>query len=328
MTKPYEWEVAMRMDNTKLEGLVNLPLLTDYDFDNLGDDVEGTYAPAVYGEHADSGVTEGLIACPLVDTSNYKYLVSVGWIDDVTKIYKDDTVLDSTPTFSATGADEWTYETVNGRRFTILTLSGLGLTGSEVITVNCKGLTDSGDGSKGGGSGTLIENAAKQLEHFLSNFVFNEWQTGDFYTPSDASVPVSADWFSIVAAYFDIRGGKGSRVVEGGQTGEAVLNGWCASQQVPAFWSRGGELSITSDDHYLTTTDITWPWLTHTEGMGNIRSLSYHDDTTTLRDEAKAKYMHSHKNGTYYRNIRVKDTRRGWGVARELQQPWNRSSLT
>ena len=325
MSESYKWKFTVALDIRELRGLLKLPVISDYDFPNAGENAKGKYANAVYGTHEDSGVTTGCVTCPLVDTVNDKYLPSFGWIDDVTKIYSDGSSLVASPVFSATGANDWTYETINGRRYTLLTLSGEGLSGTEVITANCNGLTDDGDGSQGGGSGTLITNPIGQIEHALANFVFNAWETGAFYTSSSANTPLSADRLSLAAAYYDVRGTEGSRVVEGGKTGQALLDEFCTELEVPMFFTNG-ELAISADDHYVAATTMDWPWFTDTEHI--VGNLSYDYDTSILVDEVTAKYMYSQADNKFFRTLRVKDPRPGWGVSEPLQQHWNKSSLT
>ena len=322
MTASYEWTFTIGTKDNPLRGNINLPPITDFDFPNARDDAKDTYTQAIYGVHNDNGITAGMVICPVVDTTNYYCLASVGWIDDVTKIYADGST-ESPGVASPAYNTDWVYATINGRKYTLLTLPAD--PGDSLITINCKGLTTDTSGSQDGGTGVLIENPAEQIEHFLSNFVFNAWQTGDWYTPADSSVPISANRYALTAACLDVRSTKGSRVIIGGQTGESVVNEWCAEEQIPAFWTGDGELAAMPDDYIVDDIYFDWPWITEEHILSDI---SYDYNREILADEIAAKYMFSHSDGSFFRSVRVKDTRRNWDVSENLDIHWNRSSLT
>jgi hypothetical protein len=172
---------------------------------------------------------------------------------------------------------DWFWTLRNGSAYTEV---GFTAANTNPVTVDAWGLSTNGNGSTT--EGDLIENPATQIEHALTNFVFNRWKSGAWKTPGTDS-PIDTASITTLETYFDQRdertgvghGLVGSNVLRR-QSSLTFLNNWAFQWQAAVWWNEDGELQFGVRDPENTNvylndnTPTQWPWIeTDVHGRGN-----------------------------------------------------------
>jgi len=220
-----------------------IPLLTRYDWPGIPSENVGTMAPLCYGriDSYHDGSVNGVRCIYVGEESSLggsRFVVAYRRILSTLGIFANGTEV----TNPATGV--LVYVTKNGRVFSCIDFSTDRST-QEVI-VEVEGYPTNGDGT-----GTLIENPATAVQHFLNNFVLGE-PTEDAWA-SDSPLLVTSYLAGETADYLDRRpphGGQkiGILIDNPDTTGEEELNKCCQSHELFAFWTDDGQLAIRADD--------------------------------------------------------------------------------
>jgi len=304
-SRPRVWTFNARRDDRALRRNLKIPYFQTYDWPNAPDATIGQPAPVVYGRHSSTATKfTGMLKAYLVDSSAFVYVVSFGLIADVTAVYVDGV---------ESAATNWTFNGSyynRGKYWSIVTFTGD--QGTSVVTVDADGITDSG----------MIQNPGTMLDHIMSNFVFADWGASTTMQSSAWSSSVmQATYLSETEDYFTKKGtAAASRVIDGTRTGLEILNGWCKSHQVPAFWSYFGLLATRPDDH--TDGDyITSPHF-RPENMPRPEDIGIEFDAQKLTDEVQVEYILSTADGQYQKQLAVVNGSKGYNAPESLPLPW------
>jgi hypothetical protein len=314
---PFEWVTTLHPADLPLQGVFPKTPILPSDWPNLGDaTLTGEYVPILYGIHDSRATSDGgMVPCPYVDRVGFRYLVSQGWVN-VTRIYKDGQ--EQTPS----GSWAITHPTINGRLFTLIDYTSD--QGTAKFTADVEGYEDVGDGS-----GTLLT-GADALQHLLVNFVYGDYQGGNWL--SVGTTPVSTSLFAAAQAFLERQGWEKVSRRYGGQQqtlGTEAVNEWCSTLQVPALFTRDGKLGLGVNDHATTVLWHDWPAhirydLDEVGAEGGTLDLDYDRDSLTSR--ISVQYMRSEASNKYVYTGEVRDLSQE-DVASSLAMPWSHASL-
>src|SRR4029079_11088134 len=124
-----EWTLNFRANDRPLTAQVPRTTITTYDWPDAPKDSLGQYVPIVYGRHDSSGETNtGALPTIYVDNSGFRYLVSIGHMTSVQRVYKDGTLVNAGCSI--------TNPVVGGRQWTLIDFT----TDQGTSTITCDGL--------------------------------------------------------------------------------------------------------------------------------------------------------------------------------------------
>lgn len=270
MSTPGQWELSLTMDDVPLRRGVPKVLINSADHANAHESAMNLPAPLVYGRHSSIGQGEsGSITCPYIDTVNYRFMVSLGQVKSVDRVYVGG--VEKTSGWSATTLS------AGGRTYQIIDFTNDPFDGGDVqeVTADVQGYEATGDGS-----GTMISEPAAQLKHCLINFVFGDYRSENWAT---SHARVDATSFTTASSFCTAKGYATSMVVNAETTGEALITAWCQSVLCHAYWTVDGKVAVVFDDHRTRTPGSTatlWRWDRHQ--VGDF-SLSHEDRVATAR---------------------------------------------
>jgi len=195
----------------------------------------GSYTPLIYGKHDDyADQSAGAIPCLFVDSALFQYLVSIGWVN-VLRVYVDGVIQSSG--FSIT------HPTVNGRYYTMVDFTGT--QSGKTITADVEGYDTVGDGT-----GKMICDPIGVLQHIITNFILNDYQSG-LWSATDTTVLDSVSMAATQLALHNRANGAGyacARYLSNQLTGMQAVNEFCASFNLVPYWTNTGKLAIKLDD--------------------------------------------------------------------------------
>jgi hypothetical protein len=167
-----------------------------------------------------------------------------------------------------------------------------------VVTVDVAGYETVGDGS-----GTLITNPVRQLKHWLDQFVWGEYLGGNWLA---ATAPIDTTRLTETEAFLDAYSLTGSLYVSSETTGEDVLNDWCASHQVDAFWTNLGKIAFRVDDPRLPGTGYSGSWIRG--DLDQVGRFGTRGAGRFLKDRVQVTYQPSPAGGGLLEALEVRDT--------------------
>jgi hypothetical protein len=257
-SRPLEWTLLLRPNDLPLRRFTPKVAITPADWPDASPDVYGQYAPLIYGVHDSNGVSDaGMVPTYYVDTKNFKMLLSHGLIKNIRAVYSGGTKLSTTA---------WARQnvTVNGKSFTLIDLTSD--PGTAKITADVEGYEGTGDGS-----GAMLA-GSDQIKHFLVNFVWGDYQGGNWL--ADSTAPVDLTWFQRAQVIIDRLGFESSIHIAGTQRkGIDVLNDWLKSMNFRAFWTFAGKIAIRFIDfRQPTAIYLDSPWLREFDEMGSFQT--------------------------------------------------------
>lgn len=313
--KQNTWEITARVDDRPL--MHDVPknwTLTRTDFPNASADVLGLVAPWIYGKHVSSGIGDkGMVECVYVDTTNKVWLVSAlhckalhnVWADDVKKTLGTD--------YSVA------FPIINGRQYTTITFTSLV---PDKVAVDVEGIELIGDGS-----GDLLENGAQQLAHFLNHAVWRNHQSGTYNYETAPILFTNGVPFEYARTWFNDLGIKSSRVLfqDGVDQAISILDEWCASQDMRAFWNGAGLLNVKPIDHRLTDLYNEANWIREDRHAEVEESFSYDVDDTQEVDTVVLNYLLEAKSGKFKYALEVSDTQLEEQASVGIDLPWSAS---
>lgn len=243
--------LSLTMRLRELKSPWPLNQINPYDFGAADKSAYGTQSPLVVGKHDDYGdQTTG--ACPVLyvdkGASKLYYVVSAGRVN-VVRVY-------SASQLKALGTHYTiVYLTIGGRLYTLIHF--LADQSSNQITCDVEGPESVGDGT-----GTMIHEATDILLFVLVNFVFNEYQGGNWISGLGGA-PINLASFAAVKAALSGRAGgaafAAARYFAGQTTGEQFCNEWASSMGVDIAWNCAGELQLYYDDLYSNDAGYALP---------------------------------------------------------------------
>ena len=321
-TRPNRWELDLRPNDEPINGKVPKGKVNEFDFPNADAKSYDLFVPAVYGRHNAPDITdEGMIELIPIDSVLFRYLVTVGIAKEVTNVFtKDgdaDAVLKTLTTDYIVLLPEDSI--INGRQYTIVEFvsdPGEGL----VIRADVDGIEAIGDGT-----GTLLQNPATILTHFLVNFGFNDYQGGLWFADSTANVDVAK--FNTTRDFFDTLGVGASRYIGGVSNAIGAkdeVNRFTRQFEVKVFWTGEGNLALLPNDHRTTEIYQDNNWLR--EGFHDVSEASLEFNTAGLIDRMLISYQHSQADNAFLANIEIRDFTVDEQRQESLQAFWYRSA--
>jgi len=258
--------------------------ITRSDWPNASLDVLDQPSPIAYGNLSSaSGGNNGAVLCFLVDTVKYRYLVCAGWAKAVDKVYADAIGV-------AAAGYTVTHPIVNGRVYTCIVFPTD--QGTKTITADIQGYETVGDGS-----GILIVDPAAIGIHVLTNWIFGDYRSGAWLSPSTAPV----DTTSWGTTFFSSRNYSGSLYVGTKRKGLDVLNDVLASAEAKAYWTAAGTIALAIDDW------TTWAYPDQVLLEDEMNGWDLNFPTVNIIDSIDARYGLRPADGSYTQALAVKD---------------------
>jgi hypothetical protein len=303
---PFRWTLRLRLDDRPLaRGIMPKPgwAIAETEWPNAHADAVGKFPAIVYGIHDSRGTTAaGMLPTLYVDTSGFRYLVSVGHISSVDRVYKDNIEVVS----------GWaiTKVKINGKLYTLVDFTST--QGSSVITVDAQGLTSATDGT-----GTVYTNPSDQLKHLLVNFGFGNWRSESSWV-SDSSYPVSTTLFSAFATYCTDMGFEGSMYIgtDGAQENVLeVVQQWCESWDAKLVATNDGKFGPVFLDHRAPSSlYFDAPWIRDPQALSFGAAYSAMDAVR----EINLTYCHNEAQGKNLLSLKVADLSRWYDSSENL----------
>jgi hypothetical protein len=303
---PGRVKLYFRTNTIKLEAPYGR-LLAPGDFPFADPSARAQIAPMVYGTH-DSGGEKGQIPSLLVDVNRNWFLLSVGWLKSVDRVYVGG-VQQSAFTIL--------HPIVNGRVYTVVSFTS---TPTGDVTADVTGYETNGDGT-----GTLIDNPADVIKHFLVNWVYGDYMSGAWL--ADATAPVDTAEFAIANAFLARYSHKASKYLDGNGEQQAldVLNEWCLSFLCRVGWTNLGKIAIVFEDLDAVNLILDDPWLV--EGKNCQRDLSRDDETLTIISRVEGAFLFSQQQSRFTNSVMVQDPgtlgSAPFGKPDKLTFPWS-----
>lgn len=230
------------------------PVLTiDADWPDADPAVRGARIPILYGRHDSAGATnKGAVPCLYVksDANPFRYAPTFGWAKVIRRVYKDNVRL-------ATSAYTISHPVLNGRQWTTVDFSTS--QGSSTISVDADGIESIGDGT-----GALLSKPGEVMKHVLSNFTYAH--ASRLWLPT--TTRINAASFDGVDSFLAKRANgasyRAARHIQGETTARTLLNDWCLSNVVYAWWD-AGLLYVGADDPHTSAIYIDDPWMQYPE---------------------------------------------------------------
>ena len=301
------WRLRLRTDDIALRN-TEVPRVTINrgDWTNAHADALGQTAAINYGTHCSENLSnKGMLPTLYVDTVGFRYVVGIGLMANVTAVYKDGV--------RQTTGYAITNETRNGRTWTLVDFTAD--QGSAAITVDLQGLTTDYDGT-----GDLITNPARQIEHFLANFVFGAWSSGPYLT----TTRIDTASLSAVADQLDLRGCQGSLRIAGDRVrAETILERWCQSFGVYPYWTLDGRIAFGMLD-WAPPAGYPDFLIKQTDCIGELKQPF---DTSQLTREVALKYCYDSAEDRYQFDRKASDVTVAERVATSLEMRDGRAAI-
>lgn len=282
-------------------------------------------APIIYGEHDSAGFTDqGFIPLFSVDRTNYLYMVSLGRCQNVTAVFMDGKALTLTTHYT------WGYTNRRGTWYTTVTITATGYsfiygaawTGGTTaekqaiangarVTADVLGIEDTGYGT-----GSLLVNPVDQINHYLSNFVFDTtWRRGA-WNASHSRIGSN----TALRTFCDDRGFRGAVRIDQPASGTSQLAEWLQSFEFVGYWWTDGKLYLTVDD-FTQTTDI---YTSIPYARQEKLDLSKNEDTLRV-GKVTLNSIHDSAGGDYKASVTAQDPDKLTDAAATIDQLWGDS---
>jgi hypothetical protein len=312
MTAPFEWTLSLSVDDFVLRnGFIARHPITRSEWPSCHEDAIGNYMPIVYGTHDSSGVNAlGMIPAYYVDTTGFRYLLSLGNLKNVKNVYLTNS--DGTVSLVSTGAYSVARPIIGGKQVTLIDFTSQ-QTGE--ISADVDGYSTVADGS-----GTLITNPCDQVKHALVNFVWNDYRSGAWF--SDSTAPIDTAQFSTTAAWLTTQGYEGSFWTGGAATdrlaAKQMLNEWLDGHPVRGFWTNAGKLAVVPIRHDIIDAPPTW-FNADADGAEIIIDT----DTRDVIRHIETSYLYSAHKDEFLASLTVSDLSITETSTRQLNLPWS-----
>jgi hypothetical protein len=302
-TGQLEWQWKLRPNDGPLFSVFPWLTVQTYDFPDAPVESISQIIPLIYGLHdsAGSSAKGDRGAVPLIYVGKrgltWCYVVCRGRARQVLRVY-DDSIL------VPLGGYVVTYVSVNGRVFTLVEFDAdRGDTAS--ITADVEGYAYLGDGSV---DDILITDPADQLAHLFSNWLYGEFAGEAAWLPTHPIIDTAS--FTALKAYFARRAYgasyKGSMWIGELTSGKQLVDDWCATNQVHAFWKNNGTFAVAADDltEYPLPADprIVFP----TDELGRSFKMLGPGSADVIR-RVVLEYAHQAGTGQYLSHLEILD---------------------
>jgi hypothetical protein len=307
------WRLTLQPDESFLDRKFPKQAINTAIWPKAHTDALGQYAPILYGRHDSLGADSeeapaGFVPTYYVDTSAFVYTPSIAWMKAVDKVYADGTEVTSgfSITHPVQGGIQWTA------------IDFVSDQGDAVITCDVQGIEDEGDGT-----GTLITNPARQLEHLITNFILGDYRSGLWPVSSTRLDPTL---FAEAADFLDAMGQDGSKQFGGDQEkGIDAFNGWAVSEGLKPFWTLGGQLAVRPLDHRYERIYGDHPWWKeeHEEGA----SFAIESDPENVTSRYSVEFVYDNAQGKFQRQLDVSDlsVETGEPIVESIERAWSES---
>lgn len=266
---------------------------------------KGSYAPIVYGIHDAQALSgKGMIDCPNVRfdaTAGYYYVVSLGWLKSVDRLYLGGVQKTITTQWN------WSKIIAGGKPFTVVFLVGITPLPTDIITVDCQGLTTSSDGT-----GSLISGGADILKHGLTNFIFGDWQGGAWLADSTAQIDTTE--FANTASWGSAFGWEGAWRIGAAttpQVGMDAIRAWNDSfPSLRTWWTERGQIACGPLRHHDARMGLypSDPWLREENLVGGPDDAFVPtDDANQLMSRVSGSYLYGEADKKYWATLEVQD---------------------
>lgn len=299
-------DLTVRVDSLPFDGFVPKQAILKGDApraNNTGTNVWGIYMPLVYGTHrADALDGKGML--PTFNTAYdatepaYHYMVMLGPWKNVIAVYTDGVLKTIVTHYNGLAVD-----LAGKRAWRIAFVAGQQPSTAGVVTVDVEGVETVGGAPAS--AGPLIQNPVAQLKHFLTNFVFAEYQTGN-WLGTDSRIDAAS--FAASETFADKYGMKGSMYI-GGSTEQRhaldVVNDWLQSWPCfRLFWTNLGRLGCVPFQPVISTA-AGKAWVRRWDEVG----ASFHPQTETaqLVSRISAPYLYGVRAGKYWQSLDIED---------------------
>lgn len=331
--EPRVWVLEFHTDDDGFDSEIPRLKFTEFDFPDADAKVFSNFIQVLYGVQDAEGLSnDGSILCLDVDKIRFRRFVSLGIMKNVIRVYSkagndDPPVLRSAGYASGTAATAG-YQVItpiiNGRQYTLLefNVTGAGEDGlfAELeITCDVEGVEDIGDGT-----GTIVRNA-DAIAHFCSNFVFSNYQSGDWLV-TDSRIDV--DSFTEVQEYLNNLGQDTSRRIGGiarARKAKDEIADWAFQLRIKVFWEEDGQLAVRPFSPFTLEVYKDDPWIK--EGLHDIEEPSYDVDDSGIKQQIFINYILRSASGDYLANIEVRDFEIPGNEAETIEANWFRSAL-
>lgn len=331
--EPRIWDLFFRTDDDGLDSEIPRLKYTEFDFPDADPKIFSLFIQALYGIHDTEGLSEdGSVLCVDVDKVRFRRFVSLGIMKNVIRVYSkagsdDPPVLRSSGYASGTAATAG-YRVItpiiNGRQYTLLEFNVTGAGEAEKfaeleITCDVEGIEDVGDGT-----GALVRNA-DAFVHFVSNFVFGNYQSGTWLATSSR---IDTDSFDEVQTFLNNLGQDTSRRIGGNSRARKAkdeLADWAFQLRIKVFWEEDGELAARPFSPFTLDVYKDDPWIR--EGLHDIEEPSYDVDDRGIKQQIFINYIHRSASDDFLANIEVRDFELAGDEAETIEANWFRSAL-
>jgi hypothetical protein len=253
--------------------------------------------------------SEGMIKAFKVDSVNFKYLLSLGYLKSVDAVYSDKVRKTVTSDYTITNP------IVNGKQFTLIEF--VADQADNEITADVKGYETLGDGT-----GTLIDDPVDQLKHLLVNFVWGDYSSGAWLP--DVSAPIDTVRFTETKQFLAALNFEGSRnIYDTQRKGIQALNEWLDNHRVKGFWAKPGKLAIRPDDFRTTNTYIDDPWVRWDFHQQSEGVPPYDIDDLNVLDRVDISFLFDSSKNKFNRTLVVEDPSVVEGVSEQIQYVWS-----
>lgn len=319
-----QWRIRLRTDDKALSYSEAPRIPYGRFFPRILSEVEGTFAALIYGKHRGAGLggDGGAVTTVYVDTDLFRYAVGLGHYN-VTGVYRQ-AGDEAGATFSVIDPSlyEVLYLTIAGKLFTVIEFTD-NQNNEESENIEIRVDVEGFGSIEGDGFVGDWENPAWQLLHYLANFVFGDWRSGEYVDPS--TLPLDLASFAASADYFDVFGYESSRLLREPTSCEGTINEWAASTSCKVFWTNEGKLAILPLDLRppLDLYDSEF-WARASE-----EAVGFDLPTDSAQIIERLVYSHAHldSEGRYMRTGSVSDISVPEKVRITADLAWSRSAL-
>lgn len=312
-------------DDRQLQGFVPRRQILKGWAPNTPQEVLSYYCPIVFGIHNAQGLDNkgmvGAVPISINATTGYEYIVSLGVMKSVPRVYKG-TVLQTLTT-------HYTIQTrmLGGLKMTTIRFVNA-TTVDDIITCDVEGLTDTNTTA-----GSVLVSPIDLLKWYLNNLVYSDWN-GDAY--STTAAPLDLTSLSISAAYCSAFGQEaGFRFGGSGDQQQAIafVNRWLRSQLMLRMrWSNEGKIGVIPIDHrwtpYATEYSYTGGSAPGRHGPQDLKDgFSYRLAASGICSKVSLEYLYGDAAGKFWQKLEVQDLAR-WAtekVTENFQLDWSSS---
>lgn len=285
---------------------------------NAFPEVYSKVGPVLFGYHDSSTqqVSPGLVPCLLVDQSIYRYLLCVGRAKSVLRVFVNGTQISSS-LYSTS------YVTVKGRIYTTILFDtaadalSAGVADADGVAVTSAVVTCDAEGyeSVGDGSGSLVTNPTTQLSMFLSNFVLDDYLTGNWLSSS----LLDSTLFTAEAAVMTALTAGGSFYKADRITGREAIALYCQSFERRCFWSRNFKIGLDGEKVF------TQPYLGNVIAWTKVETkpFAFEEKDWRITSEITERQCYSPSQDAFLQTLTLQDAAASIVSVSEVDRLWS-----